>query len=282
MKHNAYCSLQQRIHPDAALLETTRKLMRQEAADRRRRFNRSLGIGTAACTVAVLLGVVAPWLAQPQVQRQLLAHPDGITSAQTESKLERPDISININEITGVQSVSIDQKLAFPENALTKELTQEEAIRYLGRDVRPQRLPVDLKQEENEVYLFVELPDGSVVYDQFTFWFREDSEEEYNPLCRQLTLTASKTGLVSDCVYLYPQAYQKSYIGDVEIKLGHQEVEYGPYDEQTHAPAGTYDRYVAELTVDGVECELVADNFTQQEFTDALISMISTQSTPTP
>ncbi len=282
MKHNAYCDLQQRISPDAALLETTRRMMRQEAADRHRRFRRSLGIGIAACAVAVLLGVGALRLAQPHEQSQLLAHPDVLSSTQAEPERECPDVSIHINEIAGVQSVSIDQKLAFPENALTKELTQDEAIRYLGRDVRPQSLPDGLKQEESDAYLFAELPDGSVVYDQFTFWFRENSGEEYNPLHRQLTLTASKTGLVSDCVYLYPQAYQKSYIGDVEIKLGHQEVSYGPYDEQTHAPAGTYDRYVAELTVDGVECELVADNLTQREFTDVLVSIIDTQSAATP
>lgn len=281
MKHNTYCSLQQRIHPDAALLETTRQMMRQAAADRHRRFKRSLGIGTAACTVAVLLGVAALRLAQPHEQSQLLAQPDVLSSGQAEPERECLDFSIHINEITGVQAVSIDQKLAFPENALTKELTQDEAIGYLGRDVRPQSLPDGLKQEENDAYLFAELPDGRVVYDQFIFWFREDSGEEYNPLCRQLTLTASKTGLVSDCVYLYPQAYQKSYIGGVEIKLGHQEVSYGPYDELTHAPAGTYDRYVAELTVDGVECELVADNLTQQEFIDALVSIIDTQSTAT-
>ena len=49
---------------------------------------------------------------------------------------------------------------------------------------------------------------------------------------------------------------------------------YGPYDPETHAPAGYYDMYVAEWEQEGVEYQLVADQMELEDVVKVVASMI--------
>ena len=40
---------------------------------------------------------------------------------------------------------------------------------------------------------------------------------------------------------------------------------YGPYDPLTHAPAGHYDMYVAEFSLDGIQYQIVAEQLAFEE-----------------
>ncbi len=89
------------------------------------------------------------------------------------------------------------------------------------------------------------------------------------------SITASKIGLLSGCIYLLPENEVKtSDIDGTAVTFGYRSMPYGPYDPDTHEPSGYYDMYVAEFEYDGIEYQLVAEQMEAEEVVKVVSSII--------
>lgn len=89
------------------------------------------------------------------------------------------------------------------------------------------------------------------------------------------SITASKIGILSDCVYLLPENEVKtSDIDGTAVTFGYRSMPYGPYNPDTHEPSGYYDMYVAEFEYDGIEYQIVAEQMEAEEVIKVVSSII--------
>jgi len=65
-----------------------------------------------------------------------------------------------------------------------------------------------------------------------------------------------------------------SDIDGTAVTFGYRPMPYGPYNPDTHDPAGYYDRYVAEFEYDGIEYEIVAEQMEAEEVVKVVSSII--------
>ena len=154
---------------------------------------------------------------------------------------------------------------------------------YYGGDLTPLWLPEDLQAAESNGYARVYVGEGGeVAAEFFTLQFYEDYYEDGSPkaadgsaIPRGVSLSASRTGIWRDCILLLPEdVQQQTEIAWVSVQLGYRQMSYGPYDPETHAPAGYYDLYVAEFEKNGVQYELVSEKLSMEEFLTVLSSII--------
>ena len=66
-----------------------------------------------------------------------------------------------------------------------------------------------------------------------------------------------------------------SYIAETPVTFGYRSMPYGPYDPLTHAPAGHYDMYVAEFSLDGIQYQIVAEQLAFEELVKVVSSVVS-------
>lgn len=181
---------------------------------------------------------------------------------------------LNINELS--ESASADM-LYYPEESYdTVEWSYNQFINHWGRVIRPSALPDDLYEDQPDHGAEVILTKaGQPAYDAYHFTYAESFDEQYDPLRRSVTLSvsASSVGVARDVVYLVDQPLMSDVRG-VEVMFGHCAMDYGPYDPETHAPAGTYDLYVAEFSWEGIDYQLTTNNLTLEEAERVLLSLL--------
>lgn len=168
------------------------------------------------------------------------------------------------------------------EKAIEKQLSLNEVLDILGVDIRPTVIPINMKSYM-DVYPDAKFTayyynDGTPLYEQFSFSYKEDFDnEEYNPLEKKLQVLASKQELITDYSIVENDKLVKSAINEQELLVGKRKMGYGPYttvDNGPNVPAGYYDIFVAQFVMDGIHLEIVADNFTEDEFIESLVSII--------
>lgn len=181
------------------------------------------------------------------------------------------------------ESLSADRVYFDPETTYEKQLTLAETIEYLGRDVRPSVIPEELTayidQYPDAHFTIIYNNDDTVAFDQFQFTYQEEFESEaYTPLEKQLNVLVSKTGVKNDCVYVWSDDMQPSELHGQTLMIGKREIPYGPYtvvEDGPNIPAGYYDLFLAEFNYDGIYYQVIADNFTEEEFVQTLSSMLT-------
>lgn len=158
---------------------------------------------------------------------------------------------------------------------------------YFGTDLTPAYVPPGLTASPaNGTAQVVLDKDGAVVEDTVWLGFFHDFYEDGSPMltqdvnaCKGLTITASKRGLLGDCVYLLPEDETRtSKICGTAVQFGYRSMPHGPYDPQTHAPAGHYDLYVAEFERAGIQYQIVATQLQAEEIVKVAASLITGQS----
>lgn len=196
------------------------------------------------------------------------------SSAESGAYVPQPSVlpGLQINELSG--SVGADRLYFPPETYDTAVWSFEQFIDHWGRSIRPSSLPKDLTESQprhaGEVVLTKQ---GELAYDAYHFTFAESFDESYDPLRRRVTLSVSALGMAKDA--LYPLEHPVfSQLNGVEVMFGHCSMPYGPYDPDTHAPAGQSDVYVAEFTCGGVEHQLITENLTLEEAQKILLSLL--------
>ncbi|HLU22357.1 MAG TPA: hypothetical protein VKZ77_07720 [Bacillaceae bacterium] len=234
------------------------------------------------CTIILILSIIFPNF----INQQKKTNQNGIENLENGPIDNAPIVSGNKNHIVfnALDDNTDDQsKLYFdPEKTYKRELTVDEVISYLGMDVRPSKLPHGFK-EYTEVYpdtkfTIIYNNDGTVAFDQFIFSYKKDfTNEEYNPLDKQLQVLVSKQGFVKDYVILFEDEMDKSIINGHELIIGKRKIDYGPYtavEDGPNIPTGYYDLFVAKFIMDKIHLEVIADNFTEEEFVEAITSIL--------
>lgn len=195
---------------------------------------------------------------------------------------------IRVNEIAG-DTVGIDMVKRWydPEQYRYEDWDWEQVTAYYGRELTPAYLPAGLTgAPSNGTVQAVRKPDGTVVEDTVRLAFYHDYYEDGSPMLTRdvaaplgFSLTASRLGLDQGCFYLDPQGTERSVstVLGTEVTFGHCNASYGPYDPQTHAPAGFYDIYVAEFEQDGILFCLIAEQLDLEEVVRVAASLISGQ-----
>lgn len=191
---------------------------------------------------------------------------------------------IFVNESEDLVSAS----LLYFDPALYEEVRwdKETVAAYYGRPLAPTWVPEGLTPTNPDCSARVNVrrEDGKVVYDtvalgyyrQFGAW--EDGSPRFiDQRCVQqgFQITVSRLGQHGCCVYLGPEdEVEWSDIAGTPVAIGYRAMSHGPYDPDTHEPAGYYDLYVAQFTLDGISFQIVADEMALEDVVKVAASII--------
>ena len=160
---------------------------------------------------------------------------------------------------------------------------REAVAAYYGKDLTPAYVPSGLLPAPGSGTASVVMDkSGGIAADTVWLGFYHDYYEDGSPKLsedaaapRGFSMTVSKTGLLSDCLYLLPEdEVTPSDLGGTAVTFGYRSMPYGPYDPDTHAPSGYYDLYVAEFTLDGAEYQIVAKQLEADEVVKVVASIL--------
>ena len=127
---------------------------------------------------------------------------------------------------------------------------RNDIIDYYGKDLTPVYVPDGLTAANgNGTAKVVADKSGNIVEDTVWLGFYHDYHENGHPkLTEGVTaykgffITVSKIGLLHDCLYLLPEnEVITSDIDGTAVTFGYRPMPYGPYNPDTHDPAGYYD-----------------------------------------
>ncbi len=153
---------------------------------------------------------------------------------------------------------------------------------YYGRDLTPAYIPGGLTAAAgNAVQRAVVSIAGEVKEDTVRLGFYHAYDEDGTPELsggapKGFRLTASKLGRLGDCLYIRPEDGEpvRSDINGTPVTVGYRSMSFGPYDPETHEPAGYYDLYVVEFVLDGVDYQILAQQLTAEETVKIAASVI--------
>lgn len=160
---------------------------------------------------------------------------------------------------------------------------RNDIIDYYGKDLTPVYVPDGLTAAiGNGTASVIADQRGNIVEDTVQLSFYHDYYEDGSPKMTEdvaatkgFLFTASKIGLLNDCLYLLPENEVKiSDIDGTSVTFGYRSMPYGPYDPDTHEPSGYYDMYVAEFEYDGIEYKVVAEQMEAEEVVKVVSSII--------
>ncbi len=189
---------------------------------------------------------------------------------------------IAVNEISGF----VDAARKWYDPALYDSVVwdEEDILGYYGKDLVPAYIPDGLTASpQNGSASVIIGKDGSVALDTVWLNFYHDYYEDGSPKLTEevsalkgFVLTASKIGLMNDCVYLLPEDEVKvSDIGGTPVTFGYRRAPYGPYDPETHEPSGYFDMYVAEFEFEDIQYQILAEQMELEEVVKVAASIIS-------
>lgn len=252
------------------------------------------GIAIAACFSFILTGAFIVSFHQFTKETPTLPNDSDVAISNTSNDDTQPDMNDNtqelqicmrniyVNEISGLT----DSSRVMPDPSLFSEVTwnKEEIINYYGRDLTPYYIPEGLIASSYNDKATVYSDRNNVMLED-TVWqsFYSDYDEDGSPRPKNGTsiptgfsITASKLGILNDCIYSSPDGQPEiTTIEDIEVIVGYQKVSYGPYDSETHAPAGYYDMYVISFSVDGTEYQFVFEQIELEEAIKVVASFIT-------
>lgn len=171
---------------------------------------------------------------------------------------------------------------------------EEEVRNYYGRDLTPAYIPDYLTlgvgiltpdTGNGTLQAIISKETGEVVEDtaflEFfeVYGYYENGEPDIRgndiPAEHGILISASKIGLLIDCIYILPENEIKtSIIGETEVTFGYREMPYGPFDPITHDPRGYYDFIEAHFYLDGAEYLFHAWQMERNEFVKIVASFI--------
>lgn len=154
---------------------------------------------------------------------------------------------------------------------------------YFGRDLTPAYLPegIGSPSGNGSATIYRQKSDGAIAYDTVREVYGQTGVEYTDSgeaiLAEGLMITASRLGIMTDCIYVLPgeDGIRTSDIAGTAVTIGYREMTYGPYDPETHAPSGTYPLYVFRFTLDGVEYDITTHNLPLDEGVKITASFIT-------
>lgn len=275
-----------------ALGEIDPKYIQEAELSGRSRTGRQKWQAAAACFLVIALGaaIVVPNLlwsqdsilwggisGDSQDQSGQQTPITGSDSAENTIQISLSDIPVNVisglpeGEMTDMSYVAL-----MSEDQIT--WSQEQVESYYGLDFDTLSVPEDLEAvaDLSQGMAVWENEDGTMRFDGLLLSYQSTGQDDPEGTQRSLSLHGSKIGLLalSDSLYLTEEVKTWNFQG-VEITLGYCQMDYGPYDETTHAPAGTYPVYTAEFTYNGAQFRLVGQRLTRREMVTAIATLLS-------
>lgn len=275
-----------------ALGEIDPKYIQEAELSGRSRTGRQKWQAAAACFLVIAMGaaIVVPNLlwsqdsilwggisGDSQDQSGQQTPITGSDSAENTIQISLSDVPVNIisglpeGEMTDMSYVALMSK-----DQIT--WSQEQVESYYGLDFDTLSVPEDLEAvaDLSQGMAVWENEDGTMRFDGLLLSYQSTGQEDPEKTQRSLSLHGSKIGLLalSDSLYLTEEVKTWNFQG-VEITLGYCQMDYGPYDETTHAPAGSYPVYTAEFTYNGAQFRLVGQRLTRREMVTAIATLLS-------
>lgn len=271
-----------------------------EAAEEQPRRKRPvwLQFGAAAACLCVIAAAVFAF----GTGRQPNPNPSGVApgpdssqdassavEAETAAPTQPDPVYVDMDKIFVNESEDlISASLLYFDPALYEEVrwNSGDVAAYYGRPLAPAWVPEDLTPTNPDEAAVVQIrrEDGAVAYDtvalgyyqQFGVW--EDGTPRFiDQRCvhHGFQLTVSKLGQHGCCLYLGPEdAVEWSDIAGTPVAIGYRVMSHGPYDPDTHEPAGYYGLYVAQFTLDGASFQIVADEMALEDVVKVTASII--------
>lgn len=185
--------------------------------------------------------------------------------------------------LNDVDAITANRLYFPPEQYEELRWSSDEIIAYFGRDLAPAYLPEGITPHSGDgaVTVFRNRADGTIAYDNVRLTYGSISVEYPDAggivLPEGFQLTASRIGIMNDCVYVLPgeDEIRTSDIAATAVTVGYREMSYGPYDPETHAPAGNYPLYVFRFTLDGVQYDITTHNLPLDEGVKITASVIT-------
>lgn len=278
-----------------AMSEVCDKYYEEAANYRSKRWGPAKWGGIAACLAAVIFTAFS--LLPDYLNRQSAAQPDypggaaadsyegdadGVGTGHDASGIRTSMGDIRFNEI---EAISDAAKIWYDPELYDTGVywDRDEVMDYYGKDLTPPYIPDGLTAASGNGTARVVLDkSGGAMSDTAAFGFYHDYYEDGSPKLTEdvpavkgFSITASKIGILSDCIYLLPENEVKtSCIGETAVVFGYRRMPYGPYDPDTHEPSGYYDMYVAEFEYDGIEYQIVAEQMEAEEVVKIVASVI--------
>lgn len=244
------------------------KYYEEAAAYRRKKHGWVKWAGLAACLALAAAAVL------PSAAKQPTAEPDTPSVAMS---------GVHINEV--LPMISDGSKVGYDPSLYDNVTWDSAAIaKYYGSDLTPAYIPEGLVPAESNGMASVYIKkDGKIVEDMVWLGFYHDYYADGSPkltddvaAVKGFSLEASRLGKFDDCGVVMPdgETAETTDIGGVSVTFGHYTSDYGPYDPDTHEPAGQYDRYTAEFTLDGISYRITTDQLAQDEIVKIVSSII--------
>ena len=244
------------------------KYYEEAAAYRRKKHGWVKWAGLAACLALAVAAVL------PGAAKQPAATPDTPSVVMS---------GVHINEM--LPMIRDGSKVGY-DPSLYDNVTWDSAaiVKYYGSDLTPAYIPEGLVPAESNGTASVYIKkDGKMVEDMVSLGFYHDYYADGSPkltdsiaAVKGFSVEASRLGKFDDCCVSMPdgEAAETTDIGGVSVTFGHCELDYGPYDPDTHEPAGQYDRYTAEFTLDGISYRITTDQLASDEIVKIVSSII--------
>ena len=275
-----------------ALGEIDPKYIQEAELSERSRTGRQKWQAAAACFLVIAMGaaIVVPNLlwsqdsilwggigddSQDQSGQQVPI--TGSDNTENTIQINLSDIPVNVisglpeGEMTDMSYVAL-----MSEDQIT--WSQEQVESYYGLDFDTLSVPEDLEAvaDLSQGMAVWENEDGTMRFDGLLLSYQSTGQDDPEGTQRSLSLHGSKIGLLglSDSLYLTEEVKTWNFQG-TEITLGYCQMDYGPYDETTHAPAGTYPVYTAEFEYNGAQFQLVGQRLTRREMVTAIATLLS-------
>ncbi len=251
-------------------------------------------VAAAACLAVVLAALTL----LPGRDSGVVLPPDGGEPPVSDSGVDTPDDAappqtgalvidmgtVAVNEL-GAQPDACRIWLD-PEKYSEARWTKEDVRAYYGRDPFPAYVPEGLScpaaADPDETWLvYTNKSDGFMCVDQvgreYATEFYPDSGAVSGALGgKTVSVRCSRLGLVTDCLYLLPEdEVRLTDIAGAAVTFGYRQMDHGPYDPDTHEPAGYFDLYTAEFTLDGVEYEIVTEGLPAEEIVKVTASIVT-------
>ena len=212
--------------------------------------------------------------------------PDGDTSENpnVDSTADEPKITVRMDQIClNELGAALDAARLYydPELYDYAKWDQESASRYFGKDLAPAYIPDGLALSPLGGEWITD-KEGNTMEDTVYLGCYHDYLEDGSPKRTEdvfarkgFSITASKIGLLNDCIYILPEnEVLTSEIGNVSVTFGYRSMPYGPYDPETHEPSGYYDLYTADFVYEGIEYSIVSEQLPLEELVKVTASII--------
>ncbi len=209
---------------------------------------------------------------------------DGSEEDLSHNQEESIQVSLSdvpVNQLSSLPQSDLSYLALMEDQRIT--WTKEQVEDYYGLHFDAMEVPAGMQAQTD---LSQGMPvwindDGSMRFDGLKLYFTQDASQQEYPegTEKSFSLTASKIGLLNLSDSLYRTDTVKTWrFQGTEITIGYCAMSYGPYDETTHAPAGTYPVYpvyTAEFEYGGAQYRLVGQRISRRDMVTAVATLLS-------